>query len=259
MTNFYLKEGQFLSVKGNAKIKNGKSYLQIPTNAPTAKAGSSQTLTMNDYGFASYCGSQDLDFTDVEGLKAYAATGYDDATGTIWLTRVMRVSAGTPLLLKGAAASSGVNASYTVPSFAVSSYYANMLKGNLSGSTITIFTTDGDMTNYFLKGNQLLKASSGGNPIDNGKAYMQIPTKAVTRGIADEQHAQVYEILEEPEVISMKVGTRGIEEGDGETTGITEMKDAAADRGEWYNLNGQRVERPNKGLYIKDGKKVLIK
>jgi hypothetical protein len=77
--------------------------------------------------------------------------------------------------------------------------------------------------------------------------------------MADEQHVQVYEILEEPEVISMKVGTRGIEEGDGETTGITEMKDAAVDRGEWYNLNGQRVERPNKGLYIKDGKKVLIK
>ena len=181
MTNYYLKDGQFLSVNGSATIKNGKSYLQIPTTAPKAKAGSKQKLTTNDYGFASYCGSQDLDFTDVEGLKAYAATGYDDATGTIWLTRVMRVSAGTPLLLKGAA-----KGSYTVPSFAVSSYYANMLKGNLSGSTITIFTTDGDMTNYFLKGNQLLKASSGGNPIVNGKAYMQIPSKHVTRSMEDE-------------------------------------------------------------------------
>ena len=206
MTNYYLKDGQFWSVSGSANIVDGKSYLQIPTSAPTALAGGGETLNTNDYGFASYCGSQDLDFTDVEGLKAYAATGYDDATGIIWLTRVMRVSAGTPLLLKGAA-----TGSYTVPSSSVSSYYANMLKGNLSGSTITIFTTDGDMTNYFLK------------------------------------------------VISMKVGTRGIDEIDGETTGIIEVKDNNADRGEWYNLNGQRVRKPNKGVYINRGIKILVK
>jgi hypothetical protein len=132
-----------------------------------------------------------------------------------------------------------------------------MLKGNTSSEQLVINPTDGEMTNYYLSGNQLLKVNVTAK-INPGKAYMQIPTKAVTRGIEDEQHAQVYEILEEPEVISMKVGTRGIEEGDGETTGITEMKDAA-DRGEWYNLNGQRVERPNKGLYIKEGKKVLKK
>jgi len=27
----------------------------------------------------------------------------------------------------------------------------------------------------------------------------------------------------------------------------------------WYNLNGQRVENPGKGLYIRNGRKVVIK
>lgn len=255
MTNYYLKDGQFLSVSGSAKINNGKSYLQIPTTAPKAKAGSKQKLTTNDYGFASYCGSQDLDFTNVKGLKAYAATGYDDATGIIWLTRVMRVSAGTPLLLIGAA-----KGSYTVPSSEVSSYYTNMLKGNLSGSTITIHTTDGNMTNYYLKGNQLLKATDGGNKIGNGKAYMQIPTKHVTRAEEDEvSGVPFYNIEEEPEVISMQIGTRGIE-GDGEdTTGISETVITDQEPDVYYNLQGQRVENPGKGIYIKNGQKVIIK
>ena len=41
---------------------------------------------------------------------------------------------------------------------------------------------------------------------------------------------------EEPEVISMKIGTRGIDGDDDDTTGISEVKSDDADRGEWYNL-----------------------
>ena len=33
----------------------------------------------------------------------------------------------------------------------------------------------------------------------------------------------------------------------------------AAARNEFYNLAGQRVEQPKKGLYIQNGKKVIIK
>ena len=259
MTNYYLKDGEFKSVKTSANIVDGKSYLQIPTAAPTAKAGSSQTMTMNAYGFASYCGSQDLDFTDVEGLKAYAATGYDDATGTIWLTRVMRVSAGTPLLLMGAPSTEDKVSSYTVPSSAVSSYYTNMLKGNTGTEDLIINTTEGDMTNYYLKGNQLLKVSGTAN-IHPGKAYMQIPTRHVTRAEEDVvSGAPYYNIGEEPEVISMQIGTRGIE-GDGEdTTGISETVITDQEPDVYYNLQGQRVENPGKGIYIKNGQKVIIK
>jgi len=257
MTNYYLSNGKFLTATGTNTIGNGKAYLQIPTTPPAANVGSSQSVKLNDYGFASFCGSQDLDFTDVEGLKAFAVTGYDDANGTIWLTRVKRVSARTPLLLKG-----GSGASYTIPSVAVGSYYANMMKGNLSGSTITIFTTtytsDGDMTNYYLKGNQLLKATDGGNTIGNGKAYMQIPSKHVTRSIEDiVTDLLIYGISDdEPEVISIPVA-RGIN-GDG-TTNIREKLAPEQTNDVYYNLQGQRVDKPTKGLYIKNGKKVVIK
>jgi hypothetical protein len=265
MTNYYLKDGEFLSVKGSAKINDGKSYLQIPTTAPKTNAGSSQTMTMNAYGFASYCGSQDLDFTDVEGLKAYAATGYDDATGIIWLTRVMRVSAGTPLLLMGAPSTEDKVSSYTVPSSAVSSYYTNMLKGNTGTEDLIINTTEGDMTNYYLNGNQLKKAAAAGtagNRIDPGKAYMQIPTKHVTRSIGDDptENLLVYDLLEQPEVISMQVMTRGMD-GDGDTTGIHSIENGKLEMENdvYYNLQGQRVDEPTKGLYIRNGRKVVIK
>ena len=259
MTNYYLKDGEFKSVKTSANIVDGKSYLQIPTAAPTAKAGSSQTMTMNAYGFASYCGSQDLDFTDVEGLKAYAATGYDDATGIIWLTRVMRVSAGTPLLLMGAPSTEDKVSSYTVPSSAVSSYYTNMLKGNTGTEDLIINTTEGDMTNYYLKGNQLLKVSGTAN-IHPGKAYMQIPTRHVTRAEEDEvSGVPFYNIGEEPEVISMQIGTRGIDGDDADTTGISEVMVTDQEPDVYYNLQGQRVGNPGKGLYIKNGKKVIVR
>ena len=45
-----------------------------------------------------------------------------------------------------------------------------------------------------------------------------------------------------------------------ETTGINDVRSKMADvRGEVYNLNGQRVTQPSKGLYIVNGKKVVIK
>ncbi len=48
--------------------------------------------------------------------------------------------------------------------------------------------------------------------------------------------------------------------GDGETTGIT-AADAETNKGSkvYYNLAGQRVVQPVKGIYIVDGKKVVIK
>lgn len=46
----------------------------------------------------------------------------------------------------------------------------------------------------------------------------------------------------------------------GETTGMNDVRSKIADvRGEFYNLAGQRVAQPAKGLYIVNGKKVIIK
>ena len=44
----------------------------------------------------------------------------------------------------------------------------------------------------------------------------------------------------------------------GDATGINEVKAVEA-KGEFFNLAGQRVAKPVKGLYIANGKKVIIK
>ena len=46
----------------------------------------------------------------------------------------------------------------------------------------------------------------------------------------------------------------------GNTTGVNDVRGKMSDvRGEYYNLSGQRVVNPTKGLYIVNGKKVIIK
>ena len=47
-------------------------------------------------------------------------------------------------------------------------------------------------------------------------------------------------------------------EGDG-TTSIKEVKSGEAKSDEWFTLQGQRVAKPGKGLYIRNGNKVVIK
>ena len=46
----------------------------------------------------------------------------------------------------------------------------------------------------------------------------------------------------------------------GGATGIADVRSKMEEvRGEIYNLNGQRVAQPQKGLYIQNGRKVILK
>ena len=45
----------------------------------------------------------------------------------------------------------------------------------------------------------------------------------------------------------------------GSGSGISTIAVEKAKKGEWYNLNGQRVSAPQKGLFIQNGRKVVIK
>lgn len=52
----------------------------------------------------------------------------------------------------------------------------------------------------------------------------------------------------------------GIVFDDEETTGVTDVRNKMEDvRGEYYDLSGRRVAQPTRGLYIVNGKKVVIK
>ena len=218
--------------KAYARIDGGASNPGYFTFKNATNQENVDEITIKEIGKTTWCSEYDLDFTNVAGIKAYTATGYDDISKTIWLTRVMKVPAGTGLLVKGDA---GI---YKIPHVSVRAYYTNLLVGNL-GDAIKIEATDGDKTNYYLSGKDGTFVSVNGSAnIGKNKAYLQLPT-------------------------SVFGGTRSIginyDDEDG-TTSIKNLTPALTEgEGEWYTLQGQRVAKPGKGLYIKNGKKVIVR
>lgn len=190
-------------------------------------------IQINSSGKNTYCSLYDLDFTGIEGVKAFIASGYNDDTKILWLTRVNNVPAGTGIMLKGEAGST-----YKIPHIKTHSCYANYFKGNADGK-ITINETDGDMTNYYMKNGQFVSVK-GTATISANRCYLQLPTSvfAGTRTI---------EVIYDDE-----------EEG---TTSIYNSQIKINSFDEWYDLQGRRInaQPTKKGIYIHSGKKVVIK
>ena len=55
------------------------------------------------------------------------------------------------------------------------------------------------------------------------------------------------------------VGRFAVRFGNGDVTGIKGVAVDGKDAGNWYNVNGQRVNAPAKGIYIQNGKKTVVK
>ena len=222
-----------------------KAYIRAKA-LPAAKTGSSVPVTIGDGLRTSLCVDVDLDFSEAD-VKAYVATGYD---GTIWLSRVMTASAGTPLYIRGE------KGSYTIPSKATQTVYANMLVGNNSEAAITINSTDGDYTNFFIGSSGFSKVTDSRN-VSAHKSYLQILTSclpAQARGFSDGDI-----VFGESEVEMVNIPIMSLGSDDDETTGISRVA-SEVDNDVWYNLKGQRIDAPTrKGLYIKNGKKVVVK
>ena len=110
----------------------------------------------------------------------------------------------------------------------------NALIGTLSP---TYVSNPSGFTNFGMSGSKFVPMEAG--VVRANKAYLQVDNKDITTG-SESRSLQV--IFDE------------------ETTGISnveitkpEVKDNV-----YYNLNGQRVANPSKGLYIVNGKKVII-
>lgn len=239
----------FLGTKGFTPFTSArnigahKAYIRVAA-LPAAKAGTDWALSIGEANQTSLCANVDLDFTDQKSVTAYTVIGYEN--GSLWITPVKRVSAGTPLYIKGP------QGDYTIKSAAVQANYANMMVGNNTDEAITIQPTDGLYSNFYV-------GSKGFTPVTKArttgahKAYLQILTsytaKASVRGFEDI-------------VLNEKVAelSRILFDGDEESaTGISRIA-AEAGNDAWYNLRGQRISTPTrKGLYIKNGKKVVVK
>ncbi len=246
-------DGAFYKFGSEVDFPAGMSYLHMPvTSFADPIAGDAQTITIPSSGKYTYCPPVDLDFTGVDGLTAYIGTGFEKS-GKLWLSKVNKVQAGTPLLLKGNAGSRPV-----VPSVGTQTEFANLFKGSATQST-SLSTTTGGYTNYFVDKSGAF-VLFGEDPVDYpaGRSYLQIPT-AFLAGEASAQTRSAGSAViesEEAEVISMEIILGEGLGGDG-TTGIdVQQSDGVEDV--YFNLQGQRVDNPGKGIYIKNGKVVVI-
>ena len=189
-----------------------------------------KTVNVGSTGLATFCSSAPLDFTGVSGLKAYIASGFEPSTGTLDLTRVLKVPAGEGLYLVGDAGT------YSVPVSETDMVYSNLLKGVTTATTIN--PTDGSNTNFILAngshGVGFYTLSAAGE-LAAGKAYLQIPTASLSSGVK-----AIYVIFDDDE------------------TAIQSIQEETNAQG-IYNLQGQQVNAPKGGLYIINGKKVLVK
>jgi hypothetical protein len=238
-------------VDGIQGFPAGKAYLHLAKNINSV-VGDAQTIELNATGNKrAFVTSYDLDFTNVNGLKAYTITGYSK-DGTMWLSRVMKASANTPLYLKG-----GDRSYSDIPSTETKMQLVNMLKGDAT-NTSSVKVNDGTYTTYVLskQDGEFSILASDNDAFPAGTAYLPVPNSHLVAASRGEGIFNSKEV--EAEVI--KVRLMGLE-GDGEITGISRVvPEAAVGNDAWYNLSGQRISTPTKkGLYIRNGKKVIVK
>ena len=179
--------------------------------------------TVGGYGTFSSA-THDLDFSSAS-LTAYTATSAAD--GLVHMEPVTgKVPAATGLFLVGA-----------------TEYIPVTTDASSVGTNLLHPTTGGDIYNsskfQYVLGNQsgiaFYKVGGSLSPAA-GKAYLETDAEAAT-------NARLAFIFDDDE----------------NTTGIVNNKREVTAIDGYYNLNGQRVANPTKGLYIVNGKKVIIK
>lgn len=231
------------TIEGEAFVGwEGEAYETMPAHILIYKAEIEIrfiTLAIDQYGSGTFCSAHALDFREVEGLKAYVATGYNTATGEVTLTRVMTAKPGEGLFLKGKPGD------YEVPTLKnPESCMQNLLVGTLE-DTFVKSTSDDDLSinyRYAVKGGYTtpLFYRIYGTTIEAGKAYLQLPKAWLGTGATRV-------------AISLHFDDEEMEFDDEE-----QPADVAAPA-VIYDLQGRRVTNPTKGVFIVNGKKVVFK
>jgi hypothetical protein len=183
-------------------------------NVTVAEASAeTETVTLTKE-YNTYVPTKALDFSGVEGIKAYYVTAVTATEAT--LTETTTVAAGEGIII------SGTPDTYEVP--VATTEVAKSTTNKLATGTVA----EGD---YILFDGKFVPCTGGTLP--DGKAYL--PKSAISTSSA-----------------------KALILGFGDATGINEAKAAKAD-GAIYSISGVRVAQPQKGVYIMNGRKVIVK
>ena len=185
------------------------------------KLTNTKEIKISEAGYATYCSSAALDFTDITDLTAYTATKVVDGVQFNKVTG--KVPANTGLLVSGETTN--------VPVCASADPVDNLLVG-VTEETVK------DAGTVFV----LMNGSKGIGFYKNSNAFTVRANSAYLPAEAVET-----------------AGARTFIGFDDETTGIAEMNTQKEDAKRMFDLQGRKVTKAAKGLYIVDGRKVVVK
>ena len=183
-----------------------------------------------DNEWTTFTSAYNLDFSGVEGLTAYTAK-YDKANDAVVLTQVKKVPAHTGLILKCEA-----DNTYTLPILASDEAKFDAVDNQLIGCVDALWST-GRNQDYFLYNGEFVKSKNDGWVLP-GKSYLYI--NGGRDNSASARPLRFY-------VDNTSTAIDGI-------TNNPVVKDDA-----YYNLQGVKVQRPQHGVFIHNGKKVVLK
>lgn len=195
----------------------------------TTNFDSNFSITLNKE-WTTLTSAYNLDFSNVEGgLTAYTAK-YNEVNDAVALTQVKKVKAHTGLILKGEAGKT-----YTLPILASNEAELDAVDNQLVDCVNAIWSTGRDK-DYFLHDGEFVKSAYNGWALP-GKSYLYI------NGGCNNVSASQLRVY----VDNTATAIDGI-------TNNPVVKDDA-----YYNLQGVKVQRPQHGVFIHNGKKVVLK
>ena len=221
-------------------IINGANAYDYKNNKDTEKTNQSEdfdyvvvkaslpataTVSVSDAGYATYATTNNIVVPDNNDVKVMTVT-VNEGNSTIRLHEIPAktvIPANTGILVKAPAGNCN---------FVVTSDEGKELENNSLVAAKEAVTSDG--ATFFALTKMDTKVGfavvNNGVKIPAGKAYLKVPAATT---------AKFFSL-------------------DGEATGINSVKTAKAD-GAYYTLEGVKTTKPVKGLYIHNGKKIVVK
>lgn len=217
---FTLNESTPISLVKGGNDKQGIDYIYIQRTGDAT-----ETVSVSEAGYATYATKYNVEVPESNDVKVMTVKVNED-NSTITLNKVEAgtvIPANTGILVKAAQG----NHDFVVTSTEGAKLTNNNLVAATSdvtsdGTKFFALTKIGDKVGFALVEKDVV--------IPAGKAYLE-----VTKGTA----AKFFSL-------------------DGEATGINSVKTAKAD-GAYYTLEGVKTTKPVKGLYIHNGKKIVVK
>lgn len=181
------------------------------------------SFSIGSIGMATFCANVAVSVP--EGIEAYYATVSDNK---IVLTKIDDgvIPANTGVIIKGDEGS--------VVEFTATTTESTCLTNVLTGVTTAKPMTPGDYVLYNNNGTAEFRQVTASNLAAN-KAYLPAAK------------------------LNSTAPALSVVFGDDETTSIATPKTAVVIDDQYYDLSGRRIAQPTKGIYIKNGKKIIVK